>query len=53
MAKDPPPQPTWGGRFGSKPDALMTRINASIRFDKRLWREDIAASSTPETLLVF
>jgi argininosuccinate lyase len=35
---------TWGGRFELKPDELMTRINASIRFDKRLWREDIEGS---------
>jgi argininosuccinate lyase len=34
----------WGGRFAGGPSALMREINASIRFDKRLWREDIAAS---------
>jgi argininosuccinate lyase len=55
MAEDPPkqrnPQPTWGGRFGSAPDALMTRINASIGFDKRLWREDIAASKAHAAML--
>ncbi|HEY0111683.1 MAG TPA: argininosuccinate lyase [Allosphingosinicella sp.] len=34
----------WGGRFGGGPAALMREINASIGFDKRLWREDIAAS---------
>ena len=44
MADDTPKQRTWGGRFETKPDELMTRINASIGFDKRLWREDIAAS---------
>ncbi|MEA3080451.1 MAG: argininosuccinate lyase [Sphingomonadales bacterium] len=41
----------WGGRFGSGPDALMTRINASIGFDKRLWREDIAASKAHAAML--
>src|SRR4051812_33139134 len=45
------PQRTWGGRFGSGPDALMTRINASIGFDKRLWREDIAASKAHASML--
>src|SRR5262249_49174808 len=30
---------------------LMTRINASIGFDKRLWREDIAASKAHATML--
>jgi argininosuccinate lyase len=34
----------WGGRFAGGPSALMREINASIGFDKRLWREDIKAS---------
>ena len=34
----------WGGRFAAGPSALMREINASIGFDKRLWREDIQAS---------
>ncbi|WP_448582592.1 argininosuccinate lyase [Thermaurantiacus sp.] len=34
----------WGGRFTEGPDAVMARINASIPFDKRLWRHDIAGS---------
>ena len=34
----------WGGRFAGGPSALMREINASISFDKRLWREDIAGS---------
>jgi argininosuccinate lyase len=51
MADKPPSQRTWGGRFGSGPDALMTRINASIGFDKRLWREDIAASKAHAAML--
>jgi len=34
----------WGGRFKGGPSALMREINASIGFDKRLWREDIQAS---------
>jgi argininosuccinate lyase len=34
----------WGGRFAGGPAALMREINASIAFDRRLWREDIAAS---------
>ena len=51
MADKPPSQRTWGGRFGSGPDELMTRINASIGFDKRLWREDIAASKAHAAML--
>ena len=34
----------WGGRFAEGPSAVMREINASIPFDKALWRQDIAAS---------
>ena len=34
----------WGGRFSSGPDELMEEINASIDFDRRLYRQDIEAS---------
>ena len=44
-------QEMWGGRFGGKPAGLMAEINASIRFDKRLWREDIAASTAHAAML--
>ena len=44
-------QKMWGGRFGGKPAELMQQINASIRFDKRLWREDIAASKAHAEML--
>ncbi|BDG22899.1 argininosuccinate lyase [Thermus thermophilus] len=32
---------TWGGRFGEGPDALAARFNASLSFDRALWREDL------------
>jgi argininosuccinate lyase len=51
MADKPPAQRTWGGRFETKPTELLTRINSSIGFDKRLWREDIAASKAHATML--
>ena len=50
MAKDDG-QEMWGGRFGGKPADLMREINASIRFDQRLWREDIAASKAHAAML--
>ncbi len=34
----------WGGRFASGPAAIMEEINASIDFDKRLYKQDIAGS---------
>jgi argininosuccinate lyase len=51
MPENPPSQRTWGGRFETTPAELMKRINASIRFDKRLWREDIAASKAHAAML--
>ena len=41
----------WGGRFADGPSALMREINASISFDKRLWRQDIAASKAHAAML--
>jgi argininosuccinate lyase len=41
----------WGGRFGGGPAAVMREINASISIDKRLWREDIAASRAHAAML--
>ena len=34
----------WGGRFASGPTQLMQEINASISYDKTLYRQDIAGS---------
>jgi argininosuccinate lyase len=41
----------WGGRFTSGPDAIMEEINASIGFDHRLYRQDIAGSIAHATML--
>jgi argininosuccinate lyase len=41
----------WGGRFGQKPDPLMERINVSIDFDRKLYRQDIAASKAHAAML--
>ncbi len=41
----------WGGRFASGPDAIMTAINASIRFDQRLYAQDIAGSNAHAAML--
>ena len=42
----------WGGRFESGPAAIMEEINASIDFDKRLWRQDIRGSKAHAEMLV-
>jgi argininosuccinate lyase len=41
----------WGGRFRSQPDHIMEQINASIGFDQRLARQDIAASRVHVAML--
>src|SRR5674476_758565 len=41
----------WGGRFASGPGAIMEEINASIDFDKALYRQDIAASKAHADML--
>lgn len=41
----------WGGRFASQPDAIMAEINASIDVDRRLYRQDIAASKAHAAML--
>lgn len=41
----------WGGRFAEGPSAIMREINASIPFDKALWRQDIAGSRAHVAML--
>ncbi|HXG77987.1 MAG TPA: argininosuccinate lyase [Methyloceanibacter sp.] len=41
----------WGGRFTASPSEIMEEINASIAFDKRLWRHDILASKVHVAML--
>jgi argininosuccinate lyase len=41
----------WGGRFSGKPDAVMAQINASIDVDRKLYRQDIAASKAHAGML--
>ena len=41
----------WGGRFAGGPAAVMREINASIGFDRKLWRQDIAGSRAHAAML--
>src|SRR5438445_5487030 len=41
----------WGGRFRASPDAVMEDINASVDFDRHLFRQDIAASQAHAAML--
>jgi argininosuccinate lyase len=41
----------WGGRFAAGPSVVMQEINASIGFDKKLWRQDIQGSLAHAAML--
>ena len=41
----------WSGRFGKETDALVNAFNASIRFDQRLYHEDIEGSIAHAAML--
>ena len=41
----------WGGRFGAEPAAIMAEINTSIDVDRKLFRQDIAASRAHAQML--
>jgi argininosuccinate lyase len=58
----PPPEPgspdereampgTWSGRFAEALDERVKRYTASVDFDRRLWRVDIAASRAHARML--
>lgn len=55
-AQNSVPQPAanalWGGRFAAGPADIMSRINASIKFDRRLFAQDIAGSKAHCEMLV-
>ena len=44
-------QYSWGGRFAEGMDALVARFNASVRFDQRLAKHDLAGSRAHAQML--
>jgi len=50
--RNAPANQQWGGRFAAGPAAVMQDINASIGFDRRLWRQDIRGSLAHAAMLV-
>ena len=50
MAKNKSNQ-MWGGRFESKPSDIMQKINQSIDFDKKLYKQDIVGSIAHATMI--
>ncbi|MCD8526247.1 MAG: argininosuccinate lyase [Alphaproteobacteria bacterium] len=45
MAEEKKSNKMWGGRFEESPTSAMQKINMSLDVDKRLWRQDIRAST--------
>jgi argininosuccinate lyase len=41
----------WGGRFGAGPAEAFDRLNSSLAVDRRMWRQDIAASRAHARML--
>ena len=41
----------WTGRFSKETDALLDQLNASLPFDKRLYRQDIQGSMAHAKML--
>jgi argininosuccinate lyase len=41
----------WGGRFARGPSIIMQDINASIGFDRKMWRQDIRGSLAHAAML--
>ncbi|MDR2005860.1 MAG: argininosuccinate lyase, partial [Acidaminococcales bacterium] len=41
----------WGGRFAKETDKIMEEFNASVAFDRRLYREDIRGSAAHARML--
>jgi len=41
----------WGGRFAEGPSVIMAAINASIGFDRKMWRQDIQGSLAHAAML--
>ena len=41
----------WGGRFNAGPSVVMQEINASIGFDRKMWRQDIRGSRAHAAML--
>ena len=51
IAPQPAVHTVRGNRFQTQAHALMVRVNASVDFDKRLWRQDVAGSKAHAAML--
>lgn len=51
MSQDKSTSTLWGGRFSEATDAFVQRFTASVDFDQRMYRQDIAGSIAHATML--
>ncbi len=51
MSTDKTSNSLWGGRYAEGPGAIMREINASIGFDRKMWRQDIRGSLAHAAML--
>ncbi len=51
MSDDTTQHSLWGGRYAAGPGAIMREINASIGFDRKMWRQDIRGSLAHAAML--
>lgn len=51
MSHDDNTSTLWGGRFSEATDAFVQRFTASVSFDQRLYKHDIAGSIAHATML--
>ena len=51
MSNDTSSNSLWGGRYAEGPGAIMREINASIGFDRKMWRQDIRGSLAHAAML--
>ncbi|HIC81218.1 MAG TPA: argininosuccinate lyase, partial [Kiloniellaceae bacterium] len=51
MSEQQLPAKPWSGRFNEPTDAFVEAFTASVDFDRRLYRQDIAGSIAHATML--
>lgn len=51
MSQDNQTSTLWGGRFTEATDAFVQRFTASVSFDQRMYKQDIAGSIAHATML--
>lgn len=51
LGEPPQAKPLWAGRFSAAPEGELERFGASLPFDQRMWKQDIAGSKAHASML--